>query len=82
MSSSMSHEEEIIKEIKELPEMELPRILRLIRFFRTEMIDRNRHEKRESTGFCGIWEDDRSADEIIRDISSHRTGFGNRETVQ
>lgn len=75
----MSHEEAIIKEIKELPEAELPRILKLIKFFKAELVGPKKHEKRESTGFCGIWEDERSADEIIDDISSHRTGFGNRE---
>ena len=33
----------------------------------------------QSTGFCGCWTDDRSADEIIKDIESSRTGFGDRE---
>jgi len=79
MNTNMSHEEAIIKEIKELPEAELSRILKLIKFFKTELIVQEKHENREATGFCGIWEDERSADEIIDDISSHRTGFGNRE---
>ena len=30
--------------------------------------------KRE-TGLCGSWEDERSADEIIRDIKTHRKWF-------
>ncbi len=30
-------------------------------------------EKR--TGFCGIWQDDREAQEIIHDIYSNRRGF-------
>lgn len=38
---------------------------------------KKRLEKR--TGFCGSWEDERTADEIIYDIYSHRTGFGKRE---
>ncbi|MCL0088823.1 hypothetical protein M1O54_00410 [Dehalococcoidia bacterium] len=29
---------------------------------------------REGTGLCGIWKDDRSAEEIIGDIYSSRTG--------
>ena|SRR5690349_5889430 len=28
-----------------------------------------------STGFCGAWQDDRSAEEIIADIEAHRTGL-------
>lgn len=31
-----------------------------------------------TTGFCGAWQDDRSAVEIIADIENHRTGFGGR----
>ncbi|MCL0066153.1 hypothetical protein M1N79_04685 [Dehalococcoidia bacterium] len=30
---------------------------------------------REGTVLCGIWKDDRSAEEIIGDIYSSRTGF-------
>ena len=30
---------------------------------------------KEETGLCGIWEDDRNAEEIIKDIYSNRTGF-------
>ncbi len=33
----------------------------------------------KKTGFCGSWEDERTADEIITDIYSHRTGFGKIE---
>jgi phosphoribosylformylglycinamidine (FGAM) synthase PurS component len=30
------------------------------------------------TGLCGIWQDERSAEEIISEIKNARTGFGNR----
>lgn len=30
------------------------------------------------TGFCGVWQDERPADEIIADIATHRSGFGGR----
>jgi hypothetical protein len=36
-------------------------------------------EKLNASGLCGLWEDERSPDEIIDDIHSHRTGFGNRK---
>ena len=29
----------------------------------------------QETGFCGRWEDERTADEIISDIKSHRKWF-------
>jgi hypothetical protein len=29
----------------------------------------------KETGLCGSWEDDRSADEIIKDIKTHREWF-------
>ena len=32
-----------------------------------------------ASGLCGLWEDERSSEEIIDDIYSHRTGFGNRQ---
>ena len=79
MQTNVSHEEEILKEIKKLPESALPKILKLIEFLKNELLDQKLEEKRESTGFCGIWEDERSADDIIDDINSHRTGFGGRK---
>ena len=33
----------------------------------------------QTSGLCGIWPDDKSAEEIIDDIHKHRTGFGGRE---
>jgi len=30
---------------------------------------------KKKTGFCGSWEDDRSAEEIIRDIKAYRKWF-------
>ena len=78
MQTKISHEEEILREIRNFPESALPKILKLIQFFKNELLEQRLEEKRKSTGFCGIWEDDRPADEIIDDIYSHRTGFGGR----
>jgi hypothetical protein len=33
------------------------------------------------SGLCGLWRDERSPDEIIADIHSHRTGFGDRRVI-
>jgi hypothetical protein len=35
-------------------------------------------ESSKKTGFCGVWQDERSADEIVADIAVHRSGFGGR----
>jgi metal-responsive CopG/Arc/MetJ family transcriptional regulator len=32
-------------------------------------------KKKEKTGLCGMWEDERSAEEVIRDIKTHRKWF-------
>ncbi len=49
----------------------------------TSVKEKNRTENIEdelnASGLCGLWEDDRSSQEIIDDIYSHRTGFGNRQ---
>jgi hypothetical protein len=79
MQSKTSHEKEILGEIKNLPQSALSKILKLIQFYKNELLEEKSEEKRKTTGFCGIWEDERSADEIIDDIYSHRTGFGSRK---
>lgn len=32
--------------------------------------------EKDSTGICGLWQDERDAEEIIRDLKKARTGFG------
>ncbi len=38
-------------------------------------------EKLQETGFCGKWEDKRTAEEIISDIKSHRKWFRQRRKM-
>lgn len=35
-------------------------------------------QTKKGTGLCGIWEDGRSAEEIIKDIKSHREWFSRK----
>jgi len=44
-----------------------------------ETVSENLEEKLDASGLCGLWVDERSSEEIIDDIYSHRTGFGNRQ---
>ncbi len=47
---------------------------------REELAPKNLRKKDlNASGLCGLWEDERSPDEIINDIYVHRTGFGNRQ---
>ena len=41
--------------------------------------DDSKDEELTTSGLCGLWQDERSAEEIIEDIYSHRTGFGKRK---
>lgn len=45
-------------------------ITRLIQEYLSKTLKKNTTPK--PTGFCGRWEDDRTADEIIADIKAHR----------
>jgi len=44
-----------------------------------ESVSEDVKKELNATGLCGLWEDERSSEEIIDDIYSHRTGFGNRQ---
>ncbi len=43
--------------------------------------DLEKEELTTESGLCGIWQDERTSEEIIDDIYSHRTGFGNRQVM-
>ena len=44
-----------------------------------EPVSGDLEEELNASGLCGIWKDERGSEEIIDDIYSHRTGFGNRQ---
>ena len=74
MKTRTMHEEELLKEIQGLPEAVQEKIVRIVRFFRREVIPAE-PEKTATDAFlavCGTWEDDRTVDEQIRDIHESR----------
>ncbi len=77
MQAKTNYEKIILKEIRELPGEVMPQVLKIVRSVRESLsIGRISSKKREHvSGLCGIWQDDRSAEEIIEDIRKHRTGF-------
>ena len=81
MKTQTKYEEIILSEIRELPLPVLPQALSILRYFKDGVLRVSGHQVVTSTtetGFCGSWQDVRTADEIIADIASHRSGFGGR----
>jgi len=75
METKTKQEEEILKEIRDLPETVQKKMLKLIHFFRSEIIISESSEEKATEEFlsvCGTWEDKRSIDEQINDIYSSR----------
>jgi len=81
MQTKDKYETLILNEMKGIPEEALPMVIKILRTLKETLITVKTKKtiKRKSSGLCGIWEDNRSADEIIKDIHSFRTGFGGRE---
>jgi hypothetical protein len=81
MQTKMNYEKVILKEIRELPGEALPQVLKILRSIKETVAIGHLPvgKKRKSSGLCGIWVDDRTAEEIIEDIRKNRTGFGGRE---
>lgn len=81
MQAKTRYEKIILKEVRGIPEETLPQVVRILHSLKESIIAvRIKKPAREkSSGLCGIWKDNRSAEEIISDIHSHRTGFGGRD---
>jgi len=81
MQTKDKYETLILNEMKGIPEEALPKVIIILRTLKETLITVKikKKNKRKSSGLCGIWEDNKSADEIIKDIHSFRTGFGGRE---
>ena len=84
MKTQTKYEEMILNEIRSLPPFILPQAVKIMKSFKEGIesaVMRKQVSDNAQTGFCGAWEDDRSADEIIADIVGHRSGFGGRKVL-
>ena len=84
MQTKTKQEEEILKEIRDLPEIVQKKILKIIHFFRSEIIISESSEEtatEELLSVCGTWEDKRSIDEQINNIYSSRKSTNRTEKV-
>ena len=84
MQTKTRQEVEILKEIRALPEIVQEKILKIIHFFRSEIIISESLEETATDDFlsvCGTWEDKRSVDEQINDIYSSRRSTNRMERL-
>lgn len=81
MQAKSKYETLILNEIKGLPEETLPMVIKILHSLKGSLvtIKIKKSIRKKSSGLCGILEDNRSADEIINDIRSYRTGYGGRD---
>ncbi|MDP3028551.1 MAG: hypothetical protein Q8O04_03480 [Deltaproteobacteria bacterium] len=69
------YEETLLKEIRDLPESELRKILKLIHFLKEEIFGGLKTPQNDLQSFWnsfGSWEDERGPEEIINEIYSSR----------
>lgn len=81
MKTQTKYEEIILHEIRSMPAPLLPQALKILQSLKEGVLSVTRHQAGSgisNTGFCGAWQDDRSAEEIIADIETHRSGLGER----
>ena len=81
MQTETEYEEMILQELRAFPQEAIPEVIHILKSVRKGIAVTRRTESKEAqpSGLCGIWKDDRSAAEIIEDIRSRRTGFGQRQ---
>ncbi|MFH1049970.1 MAG: hypothetical protein V1779_03455 [bacterium] len=77
MEKRAYYENEIMSNIREIPESFLPEVYNLFQSIRNKY-HKNDNKKLDSTGLCGIWQDDRDIKEIIAEMESGRNYFANR----
>jgi hypothetical protein len=82
MKTHTKYEEIFLNEIRTIPIPVLPQALKMLRLLKEGVLSVSGHQAvtgNAKTGFCGVWQDDRTADEIVTDIATHRSGLGGRK---
>ena len=73
--SRTDYEKRLLNEIRNLPESELPKILKLIHFLKEEILETEEPKEEDLRLFWesfGSWEDEKSPGEIIQEIYKSR----------
>ncbi len=69
------YEQYLLKEINDLPESELPKVLKMIHFLKEEILQIRSAKEEDIEVFWesfGSWQDERSTEEIIREVYESR----------
>jgi len=73
--SRNQYEKNLLKEIEDLPESELPKILKIIHFLKEEILQTEGSKGEDLDMFWqsfGSWQDERSPEEILKEIYESR----------
>ncbi len=84
MQTKTRQEEEILKEMRDLPEVVQEKMLKMVHFLKSEIIEKKSTEEKATAEFlsvCGTWDDNRSVEEQIRDVYSSRKSTNRTENV-
>jgi hypothetical protein len=69
------YEQTLFRDIKDLPESELGKVLKMIHFLKEEIFGTENAKQEDLERFWqsfGSWKDDRAAEEIIQDVYESR----------
>lgn len=78
------YEKDLLSEIEGLPESAQAKLLKVVHFFRAEVVtDRldERQATKEMLSACGQWEDDRTVDQQLEEIYSNRKSTNRTEAA-
>lgn len=84
MKTKTIYEEEILKEMQDLPESMQKKLAKFVHFLKKEIIRPEFNEKTATDEFlsvCGTWEDKRTVVEQLKDIYSSRKSTTRTENV-
>jgi hypothetical protein len=84
MQAKTKQEESILREIQGLPVMVQEKIIKIIHFLKSEIIENNYSEEKATNAFlsiCGTWDDTRSVEDQIKDIYSSRKSTNRTEDI-
>ena len=74
-NSRTEYEQHLLNEIRDLPESEISKILKLIHFFKDEILEIEKRKEEDLQLFWesfGSWKDERPPEEIINEILASR----------
>ncbi len=75
IDSSTDYESMLLKEIRELPEHDVEKVLKMVHFMKQEILSSEQRDREGSQAFWdsfGSWKDERFAKDIINEIYESR----------